>query len=839
LKTVKEQMEAFDKFLLARPEAISRYAAEIDAAANELRAAQLSLAEAKDPAEYLFAEDRVKKAAERDTQVRKDMKAAFEAQASPTTLALSKQMDIVHALEAQVVATDKDKSKKQDVLDKLRAQLVVEKELLAIQQTKFEEALKVDEKADPSRAQRQRDLIRVGNYFREIGESTAAEQAAFATLFGKARFEREGMTSAAFNEQLGAFDEIVKAAEKQKAKLGAVMPELAEQVRRGLTKVGQAAQTDVDLDKARKRIADVEALGIAGTKAKGAQALELARLGTRDATLAVGAPILSERLDRIAKEADARIEAERLDETRMKTRTEFENLALEQRYKQHLVLLDTYYNERVARMYALGQKELRIQEEVIRKADESRDAAFRAGDVKKGQTFAQSAVDARNKLVQIEGKNELEIAKLRADQETKRTELTKGVTTALLAQRAAAGGLTAQLENINRQLELEREKYAELPSAQADQLVFLKRLQLEADAYRKAREETLNIEKGMTQALQDQINFEQARRDAAEARDRRLQAQGQLTTREFTQRQTERIEEARFDNRASRTRALQVLEDTRERQANDRLREQGSLQELVIAGALSEAEAKRRLTALDQQQQAEILAQKTAIEGLDKAYEDLGASVEKYSQAIQAHFIEGFADALTQSIVDFKKAGEAWVNLSKSIANDIVSVFMKAFTERLFKHIGLFGWVDKTMDMIFGGGGGYKPGEQMRIPGLAGGGMVEGPGTGTSDSVPALLSAGEHVMPAAKAAVWMPVLEAIRTGRLGMSMGGPVQSIALGSVIPRRYAGGGVVMTDGGAAAVQTGAMGGNMMVQLHPEALNMTMRDWLEHEVVRQHSRR
>jgi hypothetical protein len=123
---------------------------------------------------------------------------------------------------------------------------------------------------------------------------------------------------------------------------------------------------------------------------------------------------------------------------------------------------------------------------------------------------------------------------------------------------------------------------------------------------------------------------------------------------------------------------------------------------------------------------------------------------------------------------------------------------------------------------------------------MAEGGPVNGPGTGTSDSIPAMLSAGEHVMPAAKAALWMPVLEAIRTGRLQtMATGGLVQAVAFGSVIPRRYAGGGIVQTDGGAAAVQTGAMGGNMMVQLHPEALNMTMRDWLEHEVVRQHSRR
>jgi len=104
-----------------------------------------------------------------------------------------------------------------------------------------------------------------------------------------------------------------------------------------------------------------------------------------------------------------------------------------------------------------------------------------------------------------------------------------------------------------------------------------------------------------------------------------------------------------------------------------------------------------------------------------------------------------------------------------------------------------------------------------------------------------MLSAGEHVMPAAQAARFMPLLEGIRTGRiLPFAHGGVVQSIAISPIIPRRYAGGGVVMSDAGAGAVQTGNQGsGNMVVSLHPDALNMTMREWLEQEVVRQQGRR
>lgn len=155
----------------------------------------------------------------------------------------------------------------------------------------------------------------------------------------------------------------------------------------------------------------------------------------------------------------------------------------------------------------------------------------------------------------------------------------------------------------------------------------------------------------------------------------------------------------------------------------------------------------------------------------------------------------------------------------------------------------------------------YLPSLGPMFGGHAEGGVISGPGTGTSDSIPAMVSNGEHIMPAEKTKTWLPLLESIRTGTIKYAMGGlvdlwrgmpsqmpsfamggvvgGVQSIAIPSVIPMRFASGGVVVTDGGASAVQPGKVSGDMTVRLAPEALNMTMRDWLEHEVVRQHSRR
>lgn len=125
---------------------------------------------------------------------------------------------------------------------------------------------------------------------------------------------------------------------------------------------------------------------------------------------------------------------------------------------------------------------------------------------------------------------------------------------------------------------------------------------------------------------------------------------------------------------------------------------------------------------------------------------------------------------------------------------------------------------------------------------FAAGGPVTGPGTGTSDSIIARVSNGEHIMPADKTATWLPVLEAIRTGRLqAFAAGGLValHSIAIPSVIPRGYAGGGVVTTDAGASGVSMPGGPNSITLSLHPETMNWTLRDWFEHEVARQYSRR
>ncbi len=58
------------------------------------------------------------------------------------------------------------------------------------------------------------------------------------------------------------------------------------------------------------------------------------------------------------------------------------------------------------------------------------------------------------------------------------------------------------------------------------------------------------------------------------------------------------------------------------------------------------------------------------------------------------------------------------------------------------------------------------------------GGRVSGPGTGTSDSIPAMISNGEFVVNAKQTAKWLPLLESINAGVEGFASGGAVKTPA-------------------------------------------------------------
>jgi hypothetical protein len=99
--------------------------------------------------------------------------------------------------------------------------------------------------------------------------------------------------------------------------------------------------------------------------------------------------------------------------------------------------------------------------------------------------------------------------------------------------------------------------------------------------------------------------------------------------------------------------------------------------------------------------------------------------------------------------------------------NNIVSQISKMMASAI---------VNKFLSSFFGGVFGFADGGYVR--GYASGGTVWGPGTSTSDSIPAMLSRGEYVMNAAAVRrLGVPYLDMLNTGQMaGFATGGPVMA---------------------------------------------------------------
>lgn len=116
----------------------------------------------------------------------------------------------------------------------------------------------------------------------------------------------------------------------------------------------------------------------------------------------------------------------------------------------------------------------------------------------------------------------------------------------------------------------------------------------------------------------------------------------------------------------------------------------------------------------------------------------------------------------------------------------------------------IFNTISSMMSSSGGGSGGSGGGVgdliALAVKYFAGsyaeGGLVTGPGTGTSDSVVARLSNREFVMPAAVTERWLPVLEMMRQGRFMEFLTGFSGSVRVHVPTTPAFAGGGLVNVD-------------------------------------------
>lgn len=199
--------------------------------------------------------------------------------------------------------------------------------------------------------------------------------------------------------------------------------------------------------------------------------------------------------------------------------------------------------------------------------------------------------------------------------------------------------------------------------------------------------------------------------------------------------------------------------------------EADALQELIAS--LEGEVAALRVTDPVQQ---EMLQHREALAGATDAerqkVEELIAAREREAAAMEAAQERAeFFGSLGESAIDaLIVKGESFNEVLKQIASSLIQAAIQA---------AIFG--EGPFGSIFGGTS-IMAGI---IPGLATGGMVRGPGTSTSDSIPAMLSNGEYVVNAKATARHRHLLEAINNGgRARFAEGGPVGG-AGGGIIGR------------------------------------------------------
>lgn len=150
-------------------------------------------------------------------------------------------------------------------------------------------------------------------------------------------------------------------------------------------------------------------------------------------------------------------------------------------------------------------------------------------------------------------------------------------------------------------------------------------------------------------------------------------------------------------------------------------------------------------------------AEKSAIADKVTAIEAERDALERANRA-KEEFQNMAGDALKTFISDLRQG--------KSFAEALADVFDR-IADKLINIA-----VDKLIENAFGGasgGGGQGGGFSLfswlgKLFGFADGGYVSGPGSATSDSIPARLSNGEFVVNAAQTRRWLPVLQAINKG---------------------------------------------------------------------------
>ena len=827
---------------------------------------------APDPREIEIAEERVKEAGDRVRALQEQLKKT--AADSVKGLALSTQeitaqIDKVAELEEEykrLRRTGSGASAAQIAEAKAAADIAKEQRdaMISLHEERLKQEVQGEDLAARERRRREQGMVLEKAQTQQTIRQAELVREAIQNIFGDALgFGPEGVGGGQFGKISGGLQDLMEVARDSVIRGIPISRQLQDEISEAVTKAGQAATKPLDLRNLIKLQPSLKELGIEGLDARTRQSIALAELNVRQASLATNAPLVAEQKKQIQLRSQERIQAAEKELNSIKAAGATEGAILQSQFNQQIIGLDQYHRERLQRIEREGAAEAAVQTERIKQAQALADV--RGQDPRDRATALQQVVEATERRRTIAIQTEQQIQELIIQTQERRRTVEEQISVGLLQIAAARGGEREALELANFQLNKELNTIMAIGTAEADALIRQRAMISNYETLARIRQQDLQRELDIQQTQREQLALQQQQQTLASAKIDREVALGEITNVEAIQKRNALVQQeivTTTEKRISLAQTLATQQAAFIQQENDLRRKQLAL---IEAKTLSEENATKEMEELQRRNAAALNQTEQAIVETDIALVNLDTRMFTFAQQLKSHFIDTFANALTTSIVDFRKAGESWIQAANDITRQIVSIFTKAFTEALFKRLGIFSLADRAVNALFGLKGGSRipvgaPGFEYFAEGGPVGarqtGLVRGPGTGTSDSIPAMVSAGEHIMPAEKARDWLPLLEGIRLGSIStkvleriktgdfqkFAQGGivqPMQSIAAEPIIPRMYAGGGVVIADGGASAVQMPKGPNSMVVSLHPDALNMTMRDWLELEVVRQQGRR
>ena len=240
---------------------------------------------------------------------------------------------------------------------------------------------------------------------------------------------------------------------------------------------------------------------------------------------------------------------------------------------------------------------------------------------------------------------------------------------------------------------------------------------------------------------------------------------------------------------------LQTLE-AQWRQVTERLRNaQEAIETQQQAGLLTESQARQQIVRLQQQSAIEMerllpSIQQAAnaigpeavnrVQALSNALVRTRLVVDEVAVAINGNVEDAFARMFENIATGAAGAREAFAQFGQSVLQIIAKIAAQKLAQQIFAAFG-------------GGAGGGLGGAISSL--FSGGGFVQGPGTSTSDSIPARLSAGEYVVRAAAVKqVGVAFLEALNGvsagprfayGGLAFAAGGLVPDVRVQPVAPQ------------------------------------------------------